>query len=91
MVKRVHIYYTGMVQGVFFRYTTNRIALSIGGISGWVKNLHDGRVELLAEGDETALGKLLVEIQVSYGSNISDKTLTWEEPTGEFHGFRVAG
>jgi len=90
MTKRVHVIYSGMVQGVFFRSTTNRSAHAIGGITGWVRNLRDGRVELVAEGDETALEKLLTEIQHSYASNISHRDVAWEEPTGEFSDFRIS-
>jgi acylphosphatase len=49
-MKSVHLYISGIVQGVSFRYWTRREALSLG-LSGWVRNLSDGRVEAVAEGD----------------------------------------
>ena len=48
---RVHIFVSGLVQGVFFRYFTKKTADKLN-LKGWVKNLDDGRVEILAEGDE---------------------------------------
>jgi acylphosphatase len=48
---RVHMIIVGRVQGVWFRETTRREAVSLG-VSGWVRNLSDGTVEVLAEGRE---------------------------------------
>ena len=47
--KRVHIFVTGRVQGVFFRQATRVIAIK-NNVTGWVKNLDDGRVEIMIEG-----------------------------------------
>jgi len=55
---RVHIFVSGIVQGVFFRYFTKRTATKLG-LKGWVKNLSDGRVEILAEGDKERIDKLV--------------------------------
>lgn len=55
-MKRVHVYISGRVQGVWFRASTKRIADEYG-LSGWVKNLPDGRVEAVFEGDEEAVKK----------------------------------
>ena len=60
-----HIFYEGRVQGVGFRYTVKQIAAGFE-ISGWVKNLPDGRVELLAASwDEDELNAFLTEIENS--------------------------
>ncbi|MHA1967667.1 MAG: acylphosphatase [Candidatus Hodarchaeales archaeon] len=59
MLKRVVIRVTGRVQGVFFRVYTRDFARSLPKITGYVKNLRDGRVEILAEGDEGSLKKLV--------------------------------
>jgi|TARA_B100000959_G_scaffold281910_1_gene347149 acylphosphatase len=56
--KRLHIYVSGIVQGVFFRSNTVHKANSLQ-IKGWVKNLHDSSVEILAEGTEEMLDKFL--------------------------------
>jgi acylphosphatase len=52
-----HFLVTGRVQGVFYRASTQQAAQRLG-LSGWVRNLSDGRVELLACGSETALAEL---------------------------------
>jgi acylphosphatase len=57
-VRRVHLLVEGRVQGVFFRDATRREALSRG-VSGWVRNLPDGRVEAVYEGEASAVSGLL--------------------------------
>ncbi|SMC22381.1 acylphosphatase [Desulfacinum hydrothermale DSM 13146] len=52
--KRVHVWISGRVQGVFFRAYTKDAALQFG-VNGWVRNLPDGRVEAVFEGDEEAV------------------------------------
>ena len=59
MKKCLHVFYSGKVQGVGFRFTLQQIAKELN-VVGWVKNLKDGRVELLAESDEDTLKELLV-------------------------------
>jgi|TARA_B100002003_G_scaffold33746_1_gene28933 acylphosphatase len=56
--KRLHIYVSGIVQGVFFRSNTVHKANSLQ-IKGWIKNLPDSSVEILAEGTEEMLDKFL--------------------------------
>ncbi len=58
MNKRWHILVSGKVQGVFYRATAAEVARSMG-LKGWVRNLPDGRVEIVAEGDSDALNQLL--------------------------------
>ena len=58
MNRRVHLYISGSVQGVFFRDTTRQVAQSVG-VTGFVKNLRDGRVEVVAEGENEAVEKLV--------------------------------
>ncbi len=58
LLKRVLIRVTGRVQGVFFRVYTRDFARNLPEVTGYVKNLRDGRVEILAEGNETSLKKL---------------------------------
>ncbi|MDP8216786.1 MAG: acylphosphatase [Candidatus Kaelpia imicola] len=65
MLKRVDVYYSGRVQGVGFRFTAERIALDMKNIAGWVKNLPDGRVEMVAEADEDSLKDFLERIRKS--------------------------
>jgi acylphosphatase len=57
-VERIHIFVSGVVQGVGFRYSALRTADSLG-LKGWVRNVEDGRVEILAEGGSKAIEALL--------------------------------
>ncbi len=87
--RRVHVFYSGRVQGVGFRYTAIDVAESLG-IVGWVRNLRDGRVEAVCEGEEEVLKKFLEEIAdgpLRY--YIKDADVLWEEPTGEFTSFYI--
>ena len=59
---RKHIYFSGDVQGVGFRYRSCYIAQSLG-LTGWVENLWDGRVEMEVQGDENSIQQMLVQIQ----------------------------
>ena len=56
--KRLRILVSGRVQGVFFRGSTNTKAKELG-LTGWVKNLSDGRVEAVFEGEEGAVNKII--------------------------------
>lgn len=61
MKVRKHIYFSGRVQGVGFRYRTYYIAQSLG-LTGWVQNLWDGRVEAQVQGTERDVKKLISEL-----------------------------
>lgn len=89
MNKRIELIYSGRVQGVGFRFTAIRIAEDLG-IAGWVKNLQDGSVKIVAEGKEDALNKFLDRIREYFSSNIRNEDLSWQEPSGEFKEFRIA-
>lgn len=88
MLKRAHIYYSGRVQGVGFRFTVERIALELG-MTGWVKNLSDGRVELVVEGEEKELDKMMNRIDTEFSSYIRGKDVRWEDNPGEFKDFEI--
>ncbi len=86
---RAHFFYSGRVQGVGFRYTAEAIAQRVD-LKGWVKNLQDGRVELVCEGSKANIEKLITEIQKgSLGRHIKKTDCVWEEPTRKFDDFRV--
>ncbi|MDP2921788.1 MAG: acylphosphatase [Candidatus Omnitrophota bacterium] len=88
--KRAHVFYSGNVQGVGFRYTAEDIAESLG-LKGWVKNLSDGRVEVVAEGDEKDLKEFLDKISNGQMARyIKDTEVSWEKATKEFDSFEVA-
>ena len=86
---RMHIYYSGKVQGVGFRYTAKNVATGYE-VTGIVRNLSDGRVELLAEGLKDELEAFQQGIRESgLGSLISNEQVQWEDPKGEFRGFEI--
>ena len=88
MNKRLHAYYSGSVQGVGFRFTAERLASALS-ITGWVKNLMNGRVELLCEGKESALKEFLEKLNNIFKQYICDSDIEWEEATGEFSEFDI--
>ena len=89
MKKRIHVHYTGRVQGVGFRLTAEETALRMD-VVGWVKNLRDGRVELVAEAEEAVLEKFLKAIASGAMRNfIKDVEVSWSEPTGTFDDFDI--
>jgi len=80
---------SGMVQGVYYRSNTKDKALSLG-LKGWVRNLLDGRVEVVAEGEEEQLMQLLDYCRDNPGySRVEDVQSLLEKPTGEFKDFKV--
>ena len=87
--ERLRITVTGVVQGVGFRFTAQRLAEGLD-IKGWVKNLPNGAVQLVAEGSEENLNKLLGQLKTHFKDDIEDTQISWEEPIGKFSEFRVA-
>ena len=87
--KRIHVFYSGHVQGVGFRYSVQDIAMTMG-VTGWVKNLEDRSVEVVAEGEHKALEEFLDKISKSYiGRYIKDTDVSWEKPVNEFKDFDI--
>lgn len=79
----------GYVQGVSFRYYTQRAALRLG-VTGWVANQRDGTVKVVAEGDESSLQELLVFLhEGSPAANVQRVTVSWREAEGAFPNFSV--
>lgn len=73
----IHCFVTGRVQGVFFRASTQEQAIQLD-ITGWVRNLPDGRVEVLACGEKYAINKLHTWLQ--HGPRLAEVTdLSYEE------------
>ena len=88
-MKRVHVYISGRVQGVFFRAETQRVAQGFN-ITGWVRNMADGRVEAVFEGDDADIDKMLAWCHIGPSAARVDEVLTEEEPyTGEFRDFSI--
>ena len=86
---RAHVYVSGIVQGVFFRQKTKRQAESLG-VNGWVRNLPDGRVEAVFEGEEEAVRALVDYCRhgPSY-ARVTNIDVLWEPHRGEFSGFET--
>lgn len=77
------------MQGVFFRASTQREAKRLG-LTGWVKNLPDGAVEFLAEGEEQELKELLAWAQRGpSAARVERVDSRWRSFTGEFVDFRI--
>jgi acylphosphatase len=87
MVRKT-VLYSGHVQGVAFRFTTCRVA---GGfhVTGWVRNLADGRVEMVAEGEEGELSRFLDGVSEAMRGHISDIEVSQSPATGEFADFTI--
>jgi acylphosphatase len=88
MNKRLHVYYSGSVQGVGFRFTAERLAGSLG-LAGWVKNLPDGRVEVLCEGREEDLKGFMEKLKKVFREYIDSAEAEWSDPVNEFKDFEV--
>ncbi len=87
--RRITIYYSGRVQGVGFRYQTRQTAAGFE-VTGVVKNLPDGRVELTAEGSQEELETFRLAIRESgLGPLIRREDAEWLAATGEFRGFEL--
>ena len=90
MAKQYHIIIHGRVQGIFFRDNTVKIVNKIGNLTGYVKNMPDGTVEVIAEGEEQYL-KELVDFckQGPLLAKVKRIVVMEKKPTGEFEGFSV--
>jgi len=88
-MRRTHVYVSGTVQGVFFRHYTRERALELG-ITGWVRNLPDGRVEAVFEGEDEAVGEMIAFCRTGpSGADVTGVEIKEENWTGEFKGFVV--
>lgn len=87
--RRAHVLIKGRVQGVFFRAETRSIASSLG-ITGWVRNRWDERVEAVFEGKEQAVQRMITWCYRGPSSAIvEDVEVKWEEYKGEFSTFSI--
>jgi acylphosphatase len=86
---RAHVWIEGRVQGVCFRMETRRAALERN-LSGWVRNLPDGRVEAVFEGQEADVKSVVTWCEagppIAY---VTQARVAWEPYTGEFEGFQI--
>ena len=87
MIRRTS-YFSGRVQGVGFRYTAQSIARGFK-VTGFVRNLADGRVELVAEGEKEEIERFLSEIHDKMEGRIKSRTDDDAPANGEFSDFDV--
>lgn len=86
---RAHVLLSGRVQGVAYRYFAEKYAASLG-VKGWVRNLGDGRVEVLVEGNRDRVDEFLAKLKEGPRlARIDGFDLRWEDYTGEFRDFRI--
>lgn len=85
----VHMVASGRVQGVGFRFFVRQQATARG-LSGWVRNLPDGSVEIHAEGDRELLEDLVVRVEEgpTFG-RVDNLAVDWQEPAGSYYQFTI--
>ena len=89
MRKRVSVFYSGRVQGVGFRYTVREVACGYE-VAGFVRNLPDERVELVAEGEEPELKAFVEGIRdAGLAGHIRHEDTHWGPATGGLNGFEI--
>jgi len=86
---RWHIYFLGRVQGVGFRYTCKTVAQRYA-VSGWVKNLSDGSVEMVVEGQRAAIRSYVDDVCDSTHGRVEDIQVSKTDGTNEFRGFGIS-
>lgn len=90
IMKRLHLYFSGRVQGVGFRFYVERAALHRPGLTGFVRNLADGRVEVVAEAEGPALEAFLAALRDGeLGRNVKGLEVFEEQAAGSFPDFRI--
>jgi len=85
---RATVHYTGRVQGVGFRWRVRATAEGHS-VTGYVANLRDGRVLLVAEGSRDAVVGFLDAVADRLSAHVADAALAWSDATGEFDAFEI--
>lgn len=89
MIARVHLIITGRVQGVWFRANTQKKAKALD-LTGWVKNLPDGQVEAVFEGEQEKIGQIIEWCKKGPSfARVDDVQIQWETPRGDFTAFTI--
>ena len=86
--RRIEIHYVGNVQGVGFRFRARNIAQDFD-LTGFVRNLGDGRVHLVAEGEKEDLISFLREIDQTMERYVRDKSVVWTKANNQFVTFDI--
>ncbi len=89
MMKRAHLLVKGLVQGVFYRSSARQVARQLG-LTGWVKNLPDGRVEIIVEGAEEKIEEFIKWCWKGPPSAVVENVdVSYSEALGEFDDFSI--
>lgn len=89
-MKQAHLLISGFVQGVGYRKFVQNYARKLA-LTGWVKNLADGRVEVIVQGSHEKIQELLRRCEKGpMLSEVRDISLTWEDPLGNFSEFSIS-
>jgi len=88
MDQRIHAIFFGTVQGVGFRFTAEKTAREAG-VRGWVKNLRNGNVEVIAEAPKEVLVRFLERLKDRFSGSINSVDVIWETACGEFKDFTI--
>jgi len=87
---RAHVFFDGLVQGVFFGANTKRCADALS-LTGWVRNMHDGRVEAVFEGEERAVSEAIDWCCTKQPyARVESKKVEYSQATEEFEMFSIA-
>jgi len=90
MKVRATVVFTGRVQGVFFRVNTQRFAIEQGNIYGWVRNMPDGTVMAIFEGEKSDILKVISRCAHDQPhARVRNHEIQWEEYKGEFDNFSI--
>jgi len=85
----VHVFVDGRVQGVGFRYFVKELASQLS-LTGWVRNLEDGRVEILAEGEKNNILEFIDHVRIGpRNAFVSDFRFEWLSPTSHYQYFMI--
>lgn len=85
---RINVLYNGNVHGVGFRFTVVKEAMRVG-VTGYVRNLANGSVEAVCEGERTKLEDFLSAIREKMYGYISDSRVDWKTAEGNFKSFEI--
>ena len=88
-IVRAHVFIEGRVQGISYRYWARKTAKSMG-LTGWVRNLADGRVEAVFEGTKGEVENMIEKCRKGpMLAGVKHLDVVWEEASGEFERFEI--
>jgi len=88
MKQQAHILFKGSVQGVGFRWAARKYAVS-NNLNGWVKNLPDGKVEIVVQGEKDAIIDFINDMEETMGGYILEKRVDFQELQQDFNDFEI--